>query len=465
MLSDICSAAEMSYRQRRRNNCGKVALVGQYKDPLSCVFMEKTEAEKPAGQACEDGKCLCPRREVKWSLVATKGQKINSSQSSSSQNSINVQASAAKPFFSKRSPHQQQRLYATDVEEIHVNHFFHQKTVAMDPYGLPIFIASLADQESEIWSLVEYLRPTAEESKDRLDLFRSISKITDLLFAGSQLARFGSSVNGFSLRSADLDFCLFVENKEDSCSSSSTSFSSDVLSRLGSELSKNGRFSQVKVLLRARVPIIKLKDTLTGISCDIGVNNRLALHNTRLLQLYGQIDPRVIPLALVVKWWAKKRSMNDSYRGTLSSYCLLMMLIFYLQQEEHPVLPALTGPSFIDEMCKSRISLAPDFEDSGDPVSRLFGSLSIENDCQQGLLVDTFVDNFPVRYVSDIGSILSWKKEKLSQSPSGHNLIVPLLSGFFKFYAQTFPYSTETVSPRLGRGISKESRGWTIQVP
>ena len=44
--------------------------------------------------------------------------------------------------------------------------------------------------------------------------------------------------------------------------------------------------------------------------------------------------------------------MNDSYWGTLSSYCLVMMLVFYLQQGENPILPVLTSNSLIDEFLK-----------------------------------------------------------------------------------------------------------------
>jgi DNA polymerase sigma len=60
----------------------------------------------------------------------------------------------------------------------------------------------------------------------------------------------------------------------------------------------------VKPLPKARIPILKL--TLSpspalpfGISCDIGIENRLAIENTRLLLTYATIDPaRVRTLVL-----------------------------------------------------------------------------------------------------------------------------------------------------------------------
>ena len=74
---------------------------------------------------------------------------------------------------------------------------------------------------------------------------------------------------------------------------------------------------------------------------DITVNNILAIVNTKLLRDYAAIDDRLLQLVFVVKLWAKRRQVNDSYRGTLSSYCYVLMCIHLLQQRSPPVLPCL----------------------------------------------------------------------------------------------------------------------------
>jgi len=61
-------------------------------------------------------------------------------------------------------------------------------------------------------------------------------------------------------------------------------------------------------------------DPETGLSCDICVNNLLAVVNTKLLRDYAQIDRRLRQLAFIVKHWAKIRCVNETYQGTLSSY-------------------------------------------------------------------------------------------------------------------------------------------------
>lgn len=75
-----------------------------------------------------------------------------------------------------------------------------------------------------------------------------------------------------------------------------------------------------QAIANARFPIVRMTDPVTGISCDICINNLLAVANTKLLKDYAQIDDRLHQLVLIVKHWAKSRAINETYRGTLSSY-------------------------------------------------------------------------------------------------------------------------------------------------
>lgn len=145
----------------------------------------------------------------------------------------------------------------------------------------------------------------------------------------------------------------------------------------------------VKMLPRARIPIIKLTMPPTatvpfGMACDIGFENRLALENTRLLLTYAMVDTRLRTLVLfreytffrpsalgkgrssrfrvfrvvyhsspfpirrgitTVKVWTKRRKINNPYRGTLSSYGFVLLVIHFLAQvKQPPVLPFVFVP-------------------------------------------------------------------------------------------------------------------------
>ena len=88
--------------------------------------------------------------------------------------------------------------------------------------------------------------------------------------------------------------------------------------------------TDVVALPRARVPIVKFHHPDYEVNCDISINNRLAILNTRLLSIYAsvcsqrshclvshtqQIDPRVVPLARTIKQWTKARNINSPYSG------------------------------------------------------------------------------------------------------------------------------------------------------
>jgi hypothetical protein len=50
------------------------------------------------------------------------------------------------------------------------------------------------------------------------------------------------------------------------------------------------------------------------------VGGILLLVRLELLRLYGSFDPRVRPLVMAVKHWARSRGINSPPNGTLSSY-------------------------------------------------------------------------------------------------------------------------------------------------
>jgi DNA polymerase sigma len=62
----------------------------------------------------------------------------------------------------------------------------------------------------------------------------------------------------------------------------------------------------------AKVPIVKIWDPDLQLACDMNVNNTLALENTRMIKTYVDIDERVRPLAMIVKYWTKRRILNDA---------------------------------------------------------------------------------------------------------------------------------------------------------
>lgn len=81
---------------------------------------------------------------------------------------------------------------------------------------------------------------------------------------------------------------------------------------------------------------VKFRDPETNISCDINVNERLGLRNTRLLAAYMRAAPLLRPLATFIKSWARPRGLNSpagapGQSPTFSSYALVLMTLAFLQ--------------------------------------------------------------------------------------------------------------------------------------
>ncbi|OLN81276.1 Poly(A) RNA polymerase protein cid1 [Colletotrichum chlorophyti] len=181
-----------------------------------------------------------------------------------------------------------------------------------------------------------------------------------------------------------------------------------------------------------------------GVQCDINFAAHLALHNTLLLRCYSHTDPRVRPLALFIKHWAKVRGINTPYRGTLSSYGYVLMMIHYLVNVVQPF-------------------VCPNLQQLGPPPP------------PEGMSPAGLEDNIMCRgrfvgFWRDEAEIL--RLAQMNQLNGNRDSIGQLLRGFFEYYAQngfmsTYPgrgydWGRDVLSIRTPGGLlSKTEKGWT----
>ncbi|KAJ3356988.1 hypothetical protein HDU83_009158 [Entophlyctis luteolus] len=187
---------------------------------------------------------------------------------------------------------------------------------------------------------------------------------------------------------------------------------------------KNASMRDVKMLTRARVPVVKIREPSSGMRCDISFQSNLVLYNTRLLQAYSQIDPRFRELVFIVKYWSKQRNINEPSFGTLSSYCFILMIIHFLQIRG--VLPCLQ-------------KILPD------------GTIAEKIDT---IPVHT-VEGFNVYFYENVNALRQiWTSEN-------NESVGELIVAFFKYYSAEFPYVHGIASVRTGMVVPKEDKGWT----
>ncbi|PIN15457.1 Polynucleotide adenylyltransferase [Handroanthus impetiginosus] len=258
-------------------------------------------------------------------------------------------------------------------------------------------------------AVFESLIPADEEKIKQKQLLSRLEKLVTQEWPEARLHLYGSCDNSFGFSNSDIDISLAMENRDID--------KGKLLLKLV-DILKSKNFQNVKALPYARIPVLKFVDPVTGISCDICINNALAVVNTKLLRDYAQIDARLRQLVFIVKHWAKSRRVNETYQGTLSSYAYVLMCINFLQQRRPAILP-----------CLQRMETT---------YSKSVGNV----ECSYFDQVEK-LRNFGVKNGESIAQLV-W--------------------GFFHYWAYCHDFENDVISVRTGATFSKSSKGWNTRV-
>ncbi|XP_041374134.1 terminal uridylyltransferase 4-like [Gigantopelta aegis] len=179
---------------------------------------------------------------------------------------------------------------------------------------------------------------TDEEIVQRKRILYELEEfIKDTVYEDAELNLFGSSYNGFGLKTSDMDISLTFRSN----SSGKKLKFPDIVKQLAEVLQKHNGVCKIQAIPTSKIPIVKFKHERSGLTCDISLYNRLAQRNSNLLETYSRVDPRVKVLGYAFKKFIEACDIGDAARWGLSSYAYILMLIHYLQQCRPPVLPVL----------------------------------------------------------------------------------------------------------------------------
>uniref|UniRef100_A0A8C5U322 RNA uridylyltransferase n=1 Tax=Malurus cyaneus samueli TaxID=2593467 RepID=A0A8C5U322_9PASS len=199
----------------------------------------------------------------------------------------------------------------------------------------------MTDRFREILDIVckrcfDELSPPLSEQQNREHILASLERFIRKEYNG-MLCLFGSSKNGFGFRDSDLDICMTLEGHENAEKLNCK----EIIEGLAKVLKKHPGLRNILPITTAKVPIVKFEHRRSGLEGDISLYNTLAQHNTRMLATYAAIDPRVQYLGYTMKVFAKRCDIGDASRGSLSSYAYILMVLYFLQQRNPPVIPVL----------------------------------------------------------------------------------------------------------------------------
>lgn len=109
------------------------------------------------------------------------------------------------------------------------------------------------------------------------------------------------------------------------------------LNRIHRLICNSKAFARPIKISRARTPLIKVIHVATKTQMDINVSNPLGVFNSEFLRFALSFDPRIKPLAICVKYWARIHHLSGT--NLMSNYCLVNLLLFYLMNIREPVFP------------------------------------------------------------------------------------------------------------------------------
>ena len=170
--------------------------------------------------------------------------------------------------------------------------------ISAQAYQTAVENSNLSD---DMRALYDRLLPTIESESRRNQFLVKLQTLLQERWPGHSIAVnvFGSTGNNLGTSDSDVDICISTDCKamEHVCS-------------IAELLAKNG-MERVVCVSSAKVPIVKIWDPVLQLACDMNVNNPVALENTAMIRTYVDIDPRVRPLAMIIKHWTKRRILNE----------------------------------------------------------------------------------------------------------------------------------------------------------
>ncbi|KAJ1822796.1 hypothetical protein LPJ56_000619 [Coemansia sp. RSA 2599] len=194
----------------------------------------------------------------------------------------------------------------------------------------------------EVTRFVDYISPTPEEHQMRQWVIERLQRVLDRMNIADIDAKalcFGSFNTRLYLPTSDIDMTVMLYEKGTKTVSlkyESKQAISRFLYTLARELKKDGFCTSCEVIAKARVPIIKTRESITNFHIDVSVNAESGFNSARVQKSFCEnVYPDALrPLILIIKHFLAQRSMNEVYTGGMGSYAISLLAISLLQM--HP---------------------------------------------------------------------------------------------------------------------------------
>ncbi|XP_047334008.1 terminal nucleotidyltransferase 4B-like [Impatiens glandulifera] len=183
------------------------------------------------------------------------------------------------------------------------------------------FKSPMLQLHKEILDFSDFLSPTPEERELRHSAVARVFDVIRRIWPNSKGEVFGSFRTGLYLPTSDIDVVILGSEIR----------THHALNDLSDALSREGIAKNIKVIAKARIPIIKFVETRSEIPFDISFNVENGPKAADFIKDAVARWPPLRPLCLVLKVFLQQRDLNEVYTGGIGSYALLTMLIAMLR--------------------------------------------------------------------------------------------------------------------------------------
>ncbi|CAO1613525.1 unnamed protein product [Sympodiomycopsis kandeliae] len=176
----------------------------------------------------------------------------------------------------------------------------------------------------ELIAFERWLSPTKREHDCRMMVIELIRKAIISQWRDADVLSFGSQDTELYLPQGDIDLVVVSDSME-------RQRREGVLRAMAACLRRNNLATDVQVIARAKVPIIKFVCTHGKYRCDISVNQTNGLKAAEYVNQMQSEMPAIRPLIMLTKHLLQQRGMSEVYTGGLGSFSVILLVINFMQ--------------------------------------------------------------------------------------------------------------------------------------
>ncbi|XP_076282385.1 uncharacterized protein LOC143209937 isoform X2 [Lasioglossum baleicum] len=220
-----------------------------------------------------------------------------------------------------------------DSYEGHCNDIVHKYLLKSNDFmveEVPKRIINMLKQVDGMMQLL--LKETKRVTEDHVqeEVRKSLEMKAKLCYSQAKAFLFGSRYIGLGFTNCDIDIYIDTGNKY----SINNNEENKELLRIQEAISTDEDAWEIKeMLLKCRVPIIKLIYKPRNLDCDVSFLNGLSVEKSNLLRSFNNACLPCKKLTLFIKKWLSFINLRGGHG--FSNYVLYWLVIYYLQEKEH----------------------------------------------------------------------------------------------------------------------------------